>query len=157
MRGSSPPSIRSPFAECFVGLVSSRCPVLAGELIAIDGKTLRRSGTKGGKKALHVISARAGSRGITLGQLAVAEKSNEITAVPKLLAQLDVKCCVVSLDAMGCQHRTAVAIAHAGRIGCCAGWATTSCKQAANLRGNRIVQSASPPDSIRHASQSSSE
>lgn len=102
------------FVECFIGLVSSRSPALAGELIAIDGKTLRRSGTKGGRKALHVISAWAGSRGITLGQLAVAEKSNEITAVPKLLAQLDVKGCVVSLDAMGCQHRTAVAIAHAG-------------------------------------------
>ena len=100
------------FVECFVGLVSSRCPALEGELVAIDGKTLRRSGTKDGRKALHVISAWAGSRGITLGQLAVAEKSNEITAVPKLLAQLDVKGCVVSLDAMGCQHRTAVAIAH---------------------------------------------
>jgi hypothetical protein len=97
------------FVECFAGLVSSRCPALAGELIAIDGKTLRRSGTKGGRKALHVISAWAGSRGITLGQLAVGEKSNEITAVPKLLARLDVKGCVVSLDAMGCQHRTAVA------------------------------------------------
>ena len=102
------------FVECFVGLVASRCPALAGELVAIDGKTLRRSGTKAGRKALHVISAWAGSRGITLGQLAVAEKSNEITAVPKLLRQIDVKGCVVSLDAMGCQHRTAVAIAHAG-------------------------------------------
>ena len=102
------------FMECFAGLVATRCPALAGELIAIDGKTLRRSGTRGGRKALHVISAWAGSRGITLGQLAVGEKSNEITAVPKLLRQLDVKGCVVSLDAMGCQHRTAVAISQAG-------------------------------------------
>jgi predicted transposase YbfD/YdcC len=102
------------FLECFTALVASRCPALEGELVAIDGKTLRRSGTKGGRKALHVISAWAGSRGITLGQLAVGEKSNEITAVPKLLRQLDVKGCVVSLDAMGCQHRTTVAIAHAG-------------------------------------------
>ena len=102
------------FLHCFVNLVSSRCPALEGELIAIDGKTLRRSGARGGGKALHVISAWAGSRGITLGQLAVGEKSNEITAVPKLLRQLDVKGCVVSLDAMGCQHRTAVAITHAG-------------------------------------------
>jgi predicted transposase YbfD/YdcC len=102
------------FLECFAGWVAARCPALAGELVAIDGKTLRRSGTKGGKKALHVISAWAGSRGITLGQLAVDGKSNEITAVPKLLRQLDVKGCVVSLDAMGCQHKTAVAISHAG-------------------------------------------
>jgi predicted transposase YbfD/YdcC len=94
--------------------VASRCPALAGELVAIDGKTLRRSGTRNGCKALHVISAWAGTRGITLGQLAVEEKSNEITAVPKLLRQLDVKGCVVSLDAMNCQHRTAVAITHAG-------------------------------------------
>jgi predicted transposase YbfD/YdcC len=102
------------FMDCFTAMVASRCPALEGELIAIDGKTLRRSGSKGGKKALHVISAWAGSRGITLGQLAVGEKSNEITAVPKLLRQLDVKGCVVSLDAMGCQHRTAAAIAHGG-------------------------------------------
>ena len=103
-----------PFMECFVEMVSSRCPAVSGELIAIDGKTLRRSGTRGGRRALHVISAWAGSRGITLGQLAVAEKSNEITAVPKLLRCLKLKDCVVSLDAMGCQHRTAVAIGHAG-------------------------------------------
>ena len=102
------------FMECFTGFVAKRCPALEGELVAIDGKTLRRSGTKGGRKALHVISAWAGIRGITLGQLAVGEKTNEITAVPKLLRQLDVKGCVVSLDAMGCQHRTAVTIAHAG-------------------------------------------
>jgi predicted transposase YbfD/YdcC len=102
------------FMGCFAEMVASRCPALSGELIAIDGKTLRRSGTKGGRKALHVISAWAGSRGITLGQLAVGEKSNEITAVPKLLRQLDLRGCVVSLDAMGCQHRTAVAIGHAG-------------------------------------------
>ena len=102
------------FVECFAGWVAARCPALVGELVAIDGKTLRRSGTKDGRKALHVISAWAGSRGITLGQLAVGEKSNEIAAVPKLLRQLDLKGCVVSLDAMGCQHKTAVAICHAG-------------------------------------------
>ncbi len=102
------------FMDCFTAMVASRCPALQGELVAIDGKTLRRSGSKGGGKALHVISAWAGIRGITLGQLAVGEKSNEITAVPKLLRQLDVKGCVVSLDAMGCQHKTAVTIAHAG-------------------------------------------
>lgn len=73
------------FMDCFTAMVASRCPALAGELIAIDGKTLRRSGSKGAKKALHVIGARAGSRGITLGEIAVGEKTNEITAVPKLL------------------------------------------------------------------------
>lgn len=68
-------------------MVVSRCPVLEDELIAIDDRTLRRSGSKVGRKALPIIRVWAGSRGITLGQLAVGENSNEIAAVPKLLHQ----------------------------------------------------------------------
>jgi predicted transposase YbfD/YdcC len=102
------------FIYRFTAMAARRCPALQSELVAIDGKTLRRRSSKGGKKALHVITAWTGSRGITLGQLAVGEKSNENTAVPKLLCQLNVKGFVVSLDAMGSQHRTAAAIAHAG-------------------------------------------
>src|SRR5690606_34444744 len=64
--------------------------------------------------ALHLISAWATASGLTLGQLLVDSKTNEITAVPKLLRQLDVKDCVVSLDAMGCQKKIAIAIRHAG-------------------------------------------
>lgn len=63
--------------------------------------------------ALHLVSAWATATGLTLGQLLVDSKTNEITAVPKLLRQIDVKDCVVSLDAMGCQKKIAIAIRHA--------------------------------------------
>jgi hypothetical protein len=63
--------------------------------------------------ALHLISAWTADSGLTLGQLLVDSKSNEITAVPRLLRQIDIKGCVVSLDAMGCQKKIAIAIRHA--------------------------------------------
>lgn len=74
-------------------------------VIPIDGKTLRRSGSKSNcQKALHVISAWSCANGISLGQLKVAGKSNEITAVPEMLKQLFIKGAIVTLDAMGCQE-----------------------------------------------------
>lgn len=87
-----------------------------GELaVAIDGKTLRRSfDTATGKSALHVVSAWAGDLRICLGQVAVEEKSNEITAVPKLLELLELTGAVVTLDAMHCQKETAAAIRRQG-------------------------------------------
>lgn len=102
------------FNECFIGFTASLSRRLGQELVAIDGKTLRGSFTAADKSdALHLISAWATASGLSLGQLLVDSKTNEITAVPKLLRQIDVKGCVVSLDAMGCQKKIAIAIRHA--------------------------------------------
>lgn len=102
------------FCDCFIRFTASLSKRLGMELVAIDGKTLRGSFTAGDKSAaLHLISAWATGSGLTLGQLLVDSKTNEITAVPKLLRQIDVKGCVVSLDAMGCQKKIAIAIRHA--------------------------------------------
>jgi predicted transposase YbfD/YdcC len=78
---------------------------LAERVIAIDGKTARGSASKRkGLKALHMVSAWACQAGLTLGQVAVDEKSNEITAIPELLELLDLQGAVVTLDAMGMQQ-----------------------------------------------------
>jgi predicted transposase YbfD/YdcC len=75
-----------------------------GKRIAIDGKTLRRtSAAKSGLKALHLVTAWASENGLTLSQVACAEKSNEITAIPELLELLSLEGCTVTIDAMGCQ------------------------------------------------------
>src|SRR6266487_4649336 len=84
---------------------------VAGEVVAIDGKTLRGSfDTAAGKNPLHLVSAWACEARLTLGQVAVDAKSNEITAIPLLLALLDIKDCIVTIDAMGCQTEIAAAI-----------------------------------------------
>lgn len=102
------------FCDCFISYTAALSPRLGQELVAIDGKTLRGSFQSPDKSdALHLISAWATASGLTLGQLLVDSKTNEITAVPKLLRQLDVAGCVVSLDAMGCQKKIAIAIRHA--------------------------------------------
>lgn len=81
------------------------------EHVAIDGKTLRGSfDTAAGKSPLHVVSAWAAETRLSLGQLAVTDKSNEITAIPLLIELLDLKGCVVTIDAMGCQKDIAAAI-----------------------------------------------
>ena len=83
--------------------------------IAIDGKTMRRSHDKAaGLGPLHIVSAWASEQGIALGQLATEEKSNEITAIPELLKQIDVKGAVVTIDAMGCQKAIAKKITAGG-------------------------------------------
>lgn len=102
------------FGSCFIQYTAALGKRLGQELVAIDGKTLRGSFTAADKSdALHLVSAWATATGLTLGQLLVDSKTNEITAVPKLLRQIDVKDCVVSLDAMGCQKKIAIAIRHA--------------------------------------------
>jgi len=84
---------------------------VAGEVVAIDGKTLRGSfDTAAGKNPLHLVSAWACEARLTLGQVAVDAKSNEITAIPLLLELLDLKDCIVTIDAMGCQKDIAAAI-----------------------------------------------
>ena len=84
---------------------------VAGEVVAIDGKTLRGSfDTAAGKNPLHLVSAWACEARLTLGQVAVDAKSNEITAIPLLLELLDLEGCIVTIDAMGCQKEIAAAI-----------------------------------------------
>ena len=84
-------------------------------LVAIDGKTLRRSfDSASGKQAIHMISAWCQENHLVLGQLATEAKSNEITAIPKLLKLLDLKGAVVTIDAMGCQKKIARTIIDGG-------------------------------------------
>ena len=92
------------FQDCFLEWVKAVSDVTRGQVIAIDGKTLRRSHDRSlGKSAIHMVSAWASENRLVLGQVKVAEKSNEITAIPELLALLDVSGCIVTIDAMGCQ------------------------------------------------------
>lgn len=96
------------FERCLLSWVTSLHEVTAGQLIAIDGKTLRQSFDKAdAKSAIHMVSAWATANQISLGQVIVDQKSNEITAIPKLLELLDVSGCLVTIDAMGCQAEVA--------------------------------------------------
>ena len=84
-------------------------------LVAIDGKTLRRShDQKNGLGPLHLVSAWATDNGLSLGQVATEEKSNEITVIPELIDRIDVKGAIVTIDAMGCQKEIAGKIIDAG-------------------------------------------
>jgi len=98
------------FQQCFVAWVSARTGT-AVEVIAIDGKTARRSGDKRGvKAAIHMVSAFAARQRLVLGQVKVAEKSNEIVAIPKLLEMMAIEDAIVTIDAMGCQRNIAETI-----------------------------------------------
>jgi predicted transposase YbfD/YdcC len=97
------------FERCFTSWMASACGALQGLEVAIDGKTVRRSKSPGGK-AIHLVSAFAHGPGLTLGQVKTAEKSNEITAIPELLEALLLKGCIVTIDAMGCQTAIAAKI-----------------------------------------------
>ena len=98
------------FQRCFVAWVSSVSGMPAG-VIAIDGKTVRRPGSKkNGKAPIHMVSAFAARQRLVLGQVKVTEKSNEIIAIPKLLAMLAVEGAIVTIDAMGCQRDIARAV-----------------------------------------------
>jgi predicted transposase YbfD/YdcC len=92
------------FQRCFVAWVASLTGVPSG-VIAVDGKTLRRS--KGAKTAVHMVSAFAARQRLALGQVKVADKANEIVAIPKLLAMLIIEGAIVTIDAMGCQREIA--------------------------------------------------
>ncbi len=101
--------------ECFVNWVQSVTSATAGEIVAIDGKTVRRSFDRAGRKqAIHMVSAWAKTNGVVLGQVKTDEKSNEITAIPRLLEVLALKGCIVTIDAMGCQTEIAKKIVAAG-------------------------------------------
>ena len=89
--------------------------VMEGQVVAIDGKTLRRSHDRtAGKSAIHMVSAWASVNRLILGQTKVDERSNEITAIPELLSTLDVSGCTVTIDAMGCQKEIATTIIDRG-------------------------------------------
>jgi predicted transposase YbfD/YdcC len=95
---------RQQFATCLFHWTRALHEATGGKVIAIDGKTARRSfRKKSGLGALHLVTAWATESGLTLGQVACAEKSNEITAIPELLKVLSLAGCTVTIDAMGCQ------------------------------------------------------
>jgi predicted transposase YbfD/YdcC len=101
------------FEACFVRWVGGLCQGLEGKVVAIDGKTVRRS-HRLGQGAIHLVSAYCGALRVSLGQVKTEAKSNEITAIPELLEALLLKGAVVTIDAMGCQHAIAQKIVQGG-------------------------------------------
>src|SRR5919202_1033065 len=96
------------FQQCFLAWVRAVASLSAGQVVALDGKTVRRSHDRtNGKAAIHMVSAWASANRLVLRQLKEHAKSNEITALPALLQLLALKGCIVTIDAMGCQ--TAIA------------------------------------------------
>ena len=103
------------FQRCFTAWIRAVSELTQGQVIAIDGKTLRRShDTRAAKAAIHMVSAWAQANSLVLGQTRVAERSNEITAIPHLLNLLEVSGCIVTIDAMGCQKEIAKTITAQG-------------------------------------------
>jgi predicted transposase YbfD/YdcC len=99
------------FEKCLLGWIMALHEVTEGQIIAIDGKTLRRSfDAASSKAAIHMVSAWATANHITLGQVVTDAKSNEITAIPKLLETLEITGALVTIDAMGCQVEIAQGI-----------------------------------------------
>lgn len=95
------------FESCFMEWVGHLVNLTDGEVIPIDGKTIRGAKSNGKKSPFHMVSAWATNNNLVLGQVKVSEKSNEITAIPKLLELITVKGCTVTIDAMGCQQEIA--------------------------------------------------
>jgi len=108
-----PEAFQRSFADWIAAL--AECGVESRRPIPIDGKTVRRSGRRGrGLAPLHLVSAWAGANHVSLGQVAVDDKSNEITAIPRLLELLDLSGALVTIDAMGCQKEIAAKIVTGG-------------------------------------------
>jgi len=103
------------FGKCFLSWIQAISRRIRGEVVSIDGKTLRRSRDQyNNKAAIHIVSAWASENRLVLGQVKVDEKSNEITAIPELLQMLEVNGCIVTIDAMGCQKEIAKDIVDKG-------------------------------------------
>ncbi|MCX6050261.1 MAG: ISAs1 family transposase [Chloroflexi bacterium] len=99
------------FQHCFLKWIQCIESLSAGEVVAIDGKRLCGSQAAGrGKGAINMVSAWATENRLVLGQRKVDDKSNEITAIPTLLAMLNIKDCIITIDAMGCQRQIAQSI-----------------------------------------------
>ena len=99
------------FQRCFMAWTQAVADLAPSEVVAIDGKTVRRSHDgQAGKQAIHLVSAWPSANTLTLGQVKTEEKSNEITAIPQLLQLLELKGCIVTIDAMGCQKDIAKGI-----------------------------------------------
>ena len=105
---------RKSFADAFMRWVRVALPSLSGEQVCVDGKTLR--GSRKGDKAVHLVSAYAAKARLVLAQQAVADKSNEITAMPDVLSMLDLEGALVTTDAMGCQKAIAARSTARGAI-----------------------------------------
>ena len=97
----------SQFENCFISWVSSITDISKGQVIAIDGKTIRGAKSHGKKSPVHMVSAWANQNNLVLGQVRVNEKSNEITAIPQLLDALSIENTIVTIDAMGTQTNIA--------------------------------------------------
>jgi predicted transposase YbfD/YdcC len=93
--------------KCFLEWVKAVADITHEDVISIDGKCIRGSKEKGSKSFVHMVSAWSTQNGISLGQTKVSEKSNEITAIPRLLEVLDLHNCIVTIDTMGCQRNIA--------------------------------------------------
>ena len=103
------------FQECFMEWTRAVADLLPREVVAIDGKTVRRSHDhRAGKQAIHLVSAWAAANTLTMGQVRTDEKSNEITAIPRLLELLELNGCIVTIDAMGCQKEISQGILDRG-------------------------------------------
>jgi predicted transposase YbfD/YdcC len=101
--------------QCFVSWTTALSDLSGGEVVAIDGKTLRHSFDRAASQAaIHMVSAWANRNRLVLGQVKVDDKSNEITAIPKLLQMLDLTGATVTIDAMGCQKEIAKVITEQG-------------------------------------------
>lgn len=99
---------RHEFAAGLLRWTQALHEATGGKILSIDGKALRRSlRRKSGLPALHLVTMWASENGLTLAQVAVEDKSNEITAIPEVLRQVDIKGCTVTIDAMGCQKQIA--------------------------------------------------
>ena len=109
------------FEKCLLSWITELHEITDGQVIAIDGKTLRRSyDAASSKSAIHMVSAWASANHISLGQVVVDAKSNEITAIPKLLEILEISGSLVTIDAMGCQTEIANCILKANANYCLA-------------------------------------
>src|SRR5574342_1051100 len=103
------------FERCLLSWMQAVQEITDHRLIAIDGKTLRGSyDRRSGKAAIHMVSAWASENKLSLGQVVVDEKSNEITAIPALLEVLELSGAIVTIDAMGCQKEIAAKIREEG-------------------------------------------
>jgi predicted transposase YbfD/YdcC len=103
------------FEQCLLSWITALHEITGAQIVAIDGKTLRRSfDAASSKAAIHMVSAWATANHISLGQVVTDAKSNEITAIPQLLRILELSGCLVTIDAMGCQTQIAADIVAAG-------------------------------------------